>query len=151
MLSPTDNLTLICVTFVVYDFSVIKLSKFPNFFQQNRILAEVNIFKLSLAMKVSKFFYFLFFYFLSFVLTAQENKMDTLRVVYAVYTKLIKSGHLLDAANCLSGLLKPNIQKSEKELLAINNNLGIVYKNLGQYELALKFYDAAEAIFLNNS
>ena len=63
----------------------------------------------------------------------------------------MKSGHLLEASNCLSGLLKPNIRLTEREKLAVNNNLGILHKNLGQYETALRYYDAAELIYLNNN
>lgn len=105
----------------------------------------------SLGMKVLSFFYLLFFSLSSFTSTAQASPKDTLRSVYANYSSMMKSGRLLEAANCLSGLLKPNIQLTEKEKLAIINNLGILHKNLGQFDIALGYYDAAESIYLNNS
>jgi len=63
---------------------------------------------------------------------------------------MVKAGRLMEAISSLSGLLKSNIQLTEREKLAINNNLGILFKNLGQYDVALLHYDAAESIFLNN-
>ena len=57
----------------------------------------------------------------------------------------------MEAINSLSGLLKPSIKLTAKEKLAINNNLGILYKILGQNDIALKYYDIAESVFLNNS
>lgn len=51
----------------------------------------------------------------------------------------------------MSSLLARNTKLSEEKKLAINNNLGILHKKLGQYDIALKYYDTAESIFLNNS
>ena len=75
---------------------------------------------------------------------------DTVRAVFVNYGKMVKAGRLIEAISSLSGLLKSNIQLTEREKLAINNNLGILFKNLGQYDVALLHYDAAESIFLNN-
>ena len=102
-------------------------------------------------MKVLKIVYLLFFSVLSMELAAQVTTKDTVRSVFTISNKLVKSGHLMEAVDCLSGLLKPNIQLTEKEKLAVNNNLGILHKNLGQYDIALKYYDAAESIYLTNN
>jgi tetratricopeptide (TPR) repeat protein len=63
---------------------------------------------------------------------------------------MVKAGRLLDAISGLSGLLKPNIHLTEREKLAVNNNLGILHKNLGQYDIALEYYNNAESIYLIN-
>ncbi|MCX6239527.1 MAG: CHAT domain-containing protein [Bacteroidia bacterium] len=101
-------------------------------------------------MKVLKLFYLLFFSILSLTLTAQETANDTVSIVYSACINMVKAGHSLEAVTRLSGLLKPNIQLTEKQKLAVNNNLGILHKNLGQYVIALKHYDTAESIYLNN-
>ena len=101
-------------------------------------------------MKVLKIAFLLFFCSLSIVLTAQVTMNDSVRSIFANYGKLVKSGRLMEAASSLSGLLKSNFQLTVREKLAINNNLGILFKNLGQYDMALIHYDAAESIFLNN-
>lgn len=106
---------------------------------------------LSLGMKVLILLHLLFFSSLIFASSAQANSTDTIRSVYAKYTSLVKSGHLLEAANCLSGLLKSNIRLTEQEKLAVNNNLGILHKKLGQFDIALGYYDAAESICLTNN
>src|SRR5665647_855459 len=102
-------------------------------------------------MKVLKLVCLLFFSSLCLISTAQEPARDTFISVYTDYTNMMKTGRLFDAKNCLSGLLKSNIQMTAKQKLAVNNNLGILHKDLGQYDIALKYYDAAETICLNNS
>lgn len=101
-------------------------------------------------MKVLKIAFLLFLCLLSLTPNAQVSMNDTVRTVFANYSKMVRSGRLMEAAASLSGLLKSNIPLTEREKLAINNNLGILFKNLGQYDRALVHYDAAESIFLNN-
>jgi CHAT domain-containing protein len=102
-------------------------------------------------MKVLPLLFILLFSSLSFTLTAQVAQKDSVPSVFANYAILVKTGHLLEAVNCLSGLLKPNVQLTEKEKLAVNNNLGILHKNLGQFDTALGYYNAAESVYLNNN
>lgn len=102
-------------------------------------------------MTVKKLFYILFFSFLSLVLTAQETMTDTVRSVLTEYRNLVKEGRLKEAIRSLYGLLASGVQLTPREKLGLNNNLGILYKNLGQYDLALKYYDAAESVYLDNS
>ena len=102
-------------------------------------------------MKVLKPFYFVLLCFISIVGDAQVNNQDTVRTVLLDYGKLVKGGHLLEAINALSGLLKPNIQLTVKEKLAINNNLGVSYKNIGHYDIAINYYNIAESVFLENN
>lgn len=102
-------------------------------------------------MNVLKLINIFFFSFLSLFLTANESAHDTFISVYTEYTNMMKEGRLMDAVNCLSGLLNSNIPLTEKQKLAVNNNLGILHKNLGQYDVALKYYNVAESICLNNS
>ena len=101
-------------------------------------------------MKVLKFLFLLFVSSLSLILTAQEAVNNSFVKVYTDYNNLVKSGHLFDAINCLSGILKSNMQLTDLQKLAVNNNLGILYKNLDQYEVALKYYDVAESLYFSN-
>jgi len=114
-------------------------------------LPENQLANSSLGMKILSFIYLLFFSSLSLVSNAQVNPTDSIRTVMANYHKLENSGHLIEAVECLSGLIKPNILMSDDKKLAIYNNLGILHKKLGQFETALKYYDAAEAIFISNN
>jgi len=102
-------------------------------------------------MKILKLVFLLFISLQGLILTAQDSSNDTFLTRYAEYNKMMKAGQLLEAVNCLSGLLKSDIHLSELQRLAVNNNLGILHKNLGQYVIALKYYDAAELICQNNS
>ena len=102
-------------------------------------------------MKVLKIALIIFFCTLSLLPIAQVTKNDTVQTIFVNYGKMVKAGRLKEAASSLSGLLKSNTQLTEREKLAINNNLGILFKNLGQYDMALMHYDAAESIFLKNS
>jgi CHAT domain-containing protein len=102
-------------------------------------------------MKVIKLLYLLIFSSFSVVLYSQTTAKDTVRSDFAEYTRLVKEGHLIEASNFLSSLLNSNKQLTDVRRLAINNNLGILHKKLGQYDIALKYYDAAELIYLNNS
>ncbi len=101
-------------------------------------------------MKILKIVFLLFFSSLSLAPIAQVTPKDTVQTVFANYNKMVKAGRLLEAISSLSGLLEPNIQLTEREKLAVNNNLGILHKRLGQYDIALEHYDAAESVFLNN-
>jgi len=114
-------------------------------------LPEIIKTKVFLAMKIIKLVILLILSSNSLILTAQKSASDTFLSVYSDYNRMMKTGHLLDAANCLSGLIQSNIHLSEQQKLAVNNNLGILHKNLGQYEIALKYYNAAESICLQNS
>jgi len=102
-------------------------------------------------MKYLKQIFIIFFCFLSLNLTAQHSEKDSVKAVFTAYDTFIKGGRLKEAVKCLSGLLSSNTQLSLTTKLAINNNLGIQYKNLGQYEMALRYYDKAESIYLNNN
>lgn len=101
-------------------------------------------------MKILKIIFLLFLSSLSLAPIAQVTLKDTVRTVFANYSKMAKTGRLIEAISGLSGLLKPNIQLTEKEKLAVNNNLGILHKKLGQYDIALEYYNAAESIYLSN-
>ena len=114
-------------------------------------MPENQVGNLSLGMKVLSIFYLIFFSTLSFATTAQANATDTVRSVLSNYGNIVKSGHLIEAVTSLSGLLKPNIKLTEEEKLAIFNNLGILHKKLGQFDIALRYYDAAESIYLKNN
>jgi len=81
---------------------------------------------------------------------ATENYADRVKSVLTEYNTLVKAGRLKEAVNCLSELLISGIPLTPKEKLGINNNLGILHKNLGQYDLALNYSDTAEFIYLNN-
>jgi CHAT domain-containing protein len=102
-------------------------------------------------MKVLSIFYLFFFSTLSFATTAQAIATDTVRSVLSNYGNIVKSGHLIEAVTSLSGLLKPNIKLTEEEKLAVYNNLGILHKKLGQFDIALGYYDAAESIYIKNN
>ncbi len=101
-------------------------------------------------MKVLSLLYFLFLSTISFASIAQASVTDTVVSVYAKYGNQMKSGHLIEAATSLSGLLKPNFELTGKQKLVIYNNLGIIHKKLGQFDIALGYYDAAESIYLTN-
>ena len=94
---------------------------------------------------------FLFFLSCSFELTAQRANHDTMRSILSDYNGKIRAGNLLGAVDCLTGLLESKIEFTAIEKLGLNNNLGVLHKNLGQYDIALKYYDTAESIFLNNN
>ena len=94
--------------------------------------------------------FFLVFSVWSHGITAQNSNRVTLRTVLSDYGIKIRAGNLLGAADCLTGLLESNIQLTALEKLGLNNNLGVLYKNLGQYDIALKYYDKAESIYLEN-
>ncbi|NEW81172.1 MAG: CHAT domain-containing protein [Mariniphaga sp.] len=102
-------------------------------------------------MKVLSLLYFLFLSTISLASNAQASATDTVVSVYAKYGNQMKSGHLMEAATSLSGLLKPNFQLTGKQKLVIYNNLGIIHKKLGQFDIALGYYDAAESIYLTNN
>ena len=107
--------------------------------------------KLSLVMTVLRFLYLLLFCSLSIICAGQKSKPETLRLVQTEYEALVKAGRLKEAVSCLSRLLTSNMPLTAKEKLAFNNNLGILYKKLGQYDIALNYYGAAESVFLNDS
>ena len=94
---------------------------------------------------------FLFFFAFTFELFAQGSNHDTIRAVLSDYSNKMRAGNLLGAVDCLTGLIESNIDFSAIEKLGLNNNLGVLHKNLGQYDIALKYYDTAESIFLNNN
>ena len=102
-------------------------------------------------MTVNKLFYILVFCSLGLISKAQETASGSLRSVLTEYSTLVKAGRLKEAVNCLSGLLLSATPLTPTEKLGINNNLGILHKNLGQYDLALQYYDAAESVYLNNN
>ena len=102
-------------------------------------------------MKVLSLLTLLFFTILSNVSIAHATSTDTVRTVISSYGNMVKSGHLIEAVTSLSGLLKPDIQLTEKEKLAVYNNLGILHKKLGQFDIALGYYDAAESVYLKNN
>ena len=102
-------------------------------------------------MTVLKFINILFFSILSLMLCGQETGKDTLKSVMNHYRAFLKEGRLKEAGLCLEELLNSDIQLTFKERLGLNNYLGIVNKNLGQYDIALKYYDEAESLYLNNS
>lgn len=106
---------------------------------------------LSLGMKVLSLLYLLLFSTLSFASTAQATPTNAARTVFANYGNLVKSGRLIEAVASLTGLLTQKIQLTEKEKLAVYNNLGILHKKLGQFDIALGYYDAAETIYLSNN
>jgi CHAT domain-containing protein len=108
---------------------------------------QVNV---SLLMKILKIVFLLLFSSLSLAPIAQVTSKDTVQTVFANYSRIVKTGRLMEAVSCLSGLLKPNIHLTEREKLAVNNNLGILHKRLGQYDIALEYYNVAESVFLNN-
>ena len=99
-------------------------------------------------MSTLKLYYLLFFCFLTLVLTAQKSNKIVLSAL-ATSNSLVKSGHILEAATGLSQLLKSGDQFTPIEKLAINNNLGILHKNMGQYDISLEYYDIAESIYIN--
>ncbi len=101
-------------------------------------------------MSTLKLYYLLFFCFLTLVLTAQKSNKIVLSAL-ATSNSLVKSGHILEAATGLSQLLKSGDQFTPIEKLAINNNLGILHKNMGQYDISLEYYDIAESIYINNN
>ena len=98
-------------------------------------------------MTTIKFIFLLIFSFLTLFLRGQRTTNENVRSAFASYTALAKAGHLIEAAKNLSDLLNSNYPLTPTEKLAINNNLGILYKNLGQYDISLGFYDAAESIY----
>ena len=98
-------------------------------------------------MTIIKFIFILIFSFLTLFLRGQKTNNENVRSIFASYTTLVKAGHLIEAAKNLSSLLNSNIPLTPLERLAINNNLGILYKNLGQYDVSIGFYDAAESIY----
>ena len=102
-------------------------------------------------MTVLKFYFLVLFCFLNLLSSAQETMSEPVRIKLTEYNNLVKARKLKEAVNCLSGLLMSDVQLTPKERLGINNNLGIQNKNLGQFDAALKYYDAAELVFLNNN
>ena len=102
-------------------------------------------------MKVVKFIQLIVISLLCFILTASGSDDKSVSSVNAEYRNLAKTGHLKEAITCLSGYLSSNKQLTAKERLGINNNLGILNKNLGQYDIALHYYDEAESLYLNNN
>ena len=95
--------------------------------------------------------FFLLFSVESHTIKAQDANRDTLRSVLSEYSRNAKAGNLLRAVDCLTGLVESKIQLTAFDRYGINNNLGVLYKNLGQYDIALKYYDIAESVILNNS
>lgn len=102
-------------------------------------------------MSIKKLFYTIFFTAVSLVVTAQGTTTDTGRSVLTEYNNLVRAGRLKEAVSCLSGLLMSGVPLTPQEKLGLNNNLGILHKNLGQYDLALKYYEAAESVYLDNN
>jgi len=102
-------------------------------------------------MKVFKFCYIFLFTLQSLLLTAQVTEKESVNSVFIEYNTLIKAGRLKEAISCLSGLLNSSLPLSPSIKIAINNDLGIQYKNLGQYDIALRYYDEAQSIYFKNS
>lgn len=100
---------------------------------------------------VLKILYFLLFSFLSIALPAQGTKNETFQTVITDYETFMKKGRFKDAINCLDSLLKSKSQLSSKEKLVLNNNLGIAHKNLGEYDVALEYYTAAESVYFTDT
>lgn len=102
-------------------------------------------------MTVNRVFSKLFFCFIFLTLNVQGNSVGkTVRAALSEHNRLVKEGHLKEAVACLSNLLQSGAPLTPKERLGVNNNLGILHKNLEQYDLALKYYDAAESVYLDN-
>ena len=94
---------------------------------------------------------FLFFFSCTFELSAQGSNHDTMSSILSDYNNKMRAGNLLGAVDCLTGLIESNIEFTPIKKLGLNNNLGVLHKNLGQYDIALKYYDTAETIFLSNN
>ena len=102
-------------------------------------------------MTILKFIWIFIFSFLTFFLSAQKTNNESVRSAFASYNSLVKTGRSIEAANILSQLLKSNTPLTSLEKLAINNNLGILHKNFGQYDIALEYYNIAESTFIEGS
>jgi len=89
--------------------------------------------------------------FLSIELPAQETKIKSYQAILTDYETFMKKGRFKDAVNCLDGLLNSKLQLSLKEKLVLNNNLGIAHKNLGEYDVALEYYNVAEEIYFKDT
>ncbi len=94
----------------------------------------------------------MYFSFLCLALTTQGSApTESVRSVLSEHNSLVKEGRLKEAVACLSNLLISGKPLTPKERLGVNNNLGILHKNLEQYDLALKYYDTAESVYLSNN
>ena len=102
-------------------------------------------------MMVLKVIWLFLFGFLSLGLTAQKAENKSFNSVMADYSALVKAGKFKEGLSCLNALYNSKNQLSPKERLVLNNNLGIANKNLGQYDIALGYYNAAESIFYKDS
>lgn len=97
-------------------------------------------------MRILVIIYFLFFSITAFASDSKANSESDVRTAFNHYNALVQKGHVLEAIDCLSAILKATYPITELQRLAVHNNLGILYKNLGQYGIAQKHYDTAEAI-----
>lgn len=98
-----------------------------------------------------RFIYLLLFCFMGFICTAQEATGETPKSAMAKHDKLVKTGRFKEAVSCLDAILNSKLQLSPKEKLVLNNNLGILHKNLGEYEAALRCYNVAESVAVKES
>ena len=95
---------------------------------------------------------FLILSILGFQVKALEPSLrDSLKSALTLYNTQLKSGKLLEAAESLSNILKSNFTLEDNDRIGLNNNLGILLKNLGRYEDAMKYYDNAENIYFNGN
>ena len=100
---------------------------------------------------VFKNIFVLLFVFLSISISAQETKIESFRNVISDYETLVKKGRFKEAVKNLNAFLNSKSDLTPKEKLIINNNLGILYKNQGQYDYALKYYNISESIYFKDS
>ena len=94
-----------------------------------------------------KFIYLLLICSFWFTYSSQGAPDETYQTVMTRYEQFVKTGRFKEAVSCLDAFLIPPNHLSSKEKLVINNNLGILHKNLGEYEDALKHYNVAESIY----
>ena len=76
--------------------------------------------------------------------------------LYLEFLNCYKSGELIDAEKKLLLILNFKSDLKEHQLIAVYNNLGVVYQMLGKYEKAFEYYNIAEQMvagkdqYLNN-
>lgn len=72
--------------------------------------------------------------------------------IYNLFLKFIEynnSGNFSKAEECMLEVLEPANKPPLFYIIAANNNLGLVRKNFGQYDQALKYYDISESYAVN--
>ena len=77
------------------------------------------------------------------------EQQDTVYALFIKFSDLYNSGDFIGAEKCMLKVLDPKSVLPVDYVMAAYNNLGLIKKSLGQYTVALDYYEKAENLILD--